>query len=192
MVAETFRNISLGLAVFSAALYWAAFIDNARVTAERGTALSAATLPIPLNGFQLHVSGVAPMLGSVGRAAAVDRGKPQLLMVVRDSCPGCGVIVPQWLDWIRSSPSNDYSAAVVSIEGTKYPSQISDALASRGVETLMFRVTQLAEFTFSSGVSVTPTLLAVDRDGRVRFASGTFSAQTRRSLNDFLQNQSLH
>jgi hypothetical protein len=118
-----------------------------------------------------------------------------LLIVVKDNCPGSSVVVPQWIDWIGSSPNRGYSAVVVSVEGTNYLSQVADAFALRGVNAVALQVMQVQEFTLSSGVSVTPTLLALDRRGHVRFVSGMFSQATRRALEEFLdleENASIH
>jgi hypothetical protein len=95
--------------------------------------------------------------------------------------------VPRWVDWIRNSPSRGFTAEIVSLEGTEYLSQISDALASRGVNTVALQVTQQEEFTLASGVSVTPTLLGMDRRGYVRFVSGVFSHEVRRALDQFIE-----
>ena len=109
------------------------------------------------------------------------------MMVVKDSCPGSRVAVPQWVDWISRSPSDRYSAIVVSVEGNNYLSQLAGALALRGVKAETLRVTQMQEFTLSSGVSVTPTLVAIDRSGYTRMVGGILSDTTARALNQFLE-----
>lgn len=115
-----------------------------------------------------------------------DQREPRLFLVVNDTCPGSSVAVPQWIDWIRSSAHRGYSAVVVSFGGTEHLTRVTDALASRGVNKVALQVTQVQEFTRSSGVSVTPTLLAVDGRGHVRFVGGMFSHSTRRVLDEFL------
>ncbi len=184
--AERFRNVSLAMAVGSTVLYWSAYADSQRVTAERRAARAATTMPIPLNGFKPSLRGVLPAAGSAGQTEVADQSNPRLLLVVKDTCPGSGVAVPQWIDWIGSSPNRRYSAVVVSTEGTNYLSRIAHAFASRGVNAVALQVTQVQEFTLSSGVSITPTLLAMDRRGHVRFVSGTFSQARRRALEEFL------
>ena len=186
---EMFRKASLVFAIGSTVLFWLVYLDNGRATAQRRAALAATTMPIPLNGFKPDLRGVVIGQGSAGQAELADRGHPRLLIVVSDTCPGCGVVVPEWVDWIRTSQSRDYSAAVVSLDGASYQSQIIDALASRRVDAVSFRVTQVEEFTLSSGVSFTPTLLAMDRRGYVRIVSGAFSQATRRALEAFLDSE---
>lgn len=154
---QRFRALSLALAVGSTVLYWAAYLDNQHVTAERQAAQAASTMPIALNGFRPSLRGVSDASGSSRRTESADQSHRRLLIVVSDTCPGCGVVVPQWLDWIRSSPNHGYSAVVVSIKGTNYLSQLADAFASRGVSAAALQVTQAHQFTLSSGVSVTPT-----------------------------------
>jgi hypothetical protein len=189
--AEKFRNVSLAVAVGSTVVYWAAYVDNQRVASERQAARATTTRPIPLNGFMPSLRGVLPATGSAGPIEVADQSNPRLLLVVKDTCPGSGVAVPQWIDWIRSSPNRGYSATVVSTEGTNYLSQITDAFVSRGVNVVALRVTQIQEFIFSSGVSVTPTFLALDRHGHVRFVGGMFSDAASHALDAFLEVEEL-
>ena len=193
--AERFRKVSLAVAAGSTILYWSVHMDNQRVIAERRAVRAGTTMPLPLNGFRPTLRGVTPVARSAGQTEVADQSRPRLFVVVRDTCPGSGVVVPQWIDWIGSSPNRGYSAVVVSLEGTNQLSQIVDAFASQGVNATAFQVTQVQEFTRSSGVSVTPTLLALDRRGRVRLISGRFSQATRRALEEFLsseENVSIH
>lgn len=175
------------MAVCSTVLYWSVYVDHRRVTAERRAALAATTIPIPLNGFRPSLRGVFLAAGSAGETDLAHQSNPRLLFVVKDTCPGSGAVLPQWIDWIDSSPNRGYSAVVVSLEGTNHLSRIADALASRGVNAVALQVSQIQEFTLSSGVSVTPTLFAMDRRGHVRFVGGMFSQATRRTLEEFLK-----
>lgn len=185
--AERIRKVSLALAVGSTVAYWSVYVDNRHVTAERQAVRAATPMPIPLNGFRPSLRGVSLPAGSTGETEGADQSNPRLLIVVKDTCPGSRVVVPQWIDWIHSSPNRGYSAVVVSTEGTNYLSQIAAAFAARGVHSLALQVTQVQEFNLSSGVSITPTLLGMDRQGHVRFVSGMFSQATRRALDEFLK-----
>ena len=132
--AERFRNSALVFAAVTTVLYWLAYADNVRVAAERRSALAAVSLPIPLNGFKPILGAGVAGPGPTPETGVLDRGHLRLILVVKDSCPGCGIAVPQWTDWIRSSPQNDYSAVVISLGGTLYQSQIKAALQHRGVK----------------------------------------------------------
>lgn len=187
--AERFRNASLALAVGSTVLYWTAYADGRGVTAERRATQTATTTPMPLNGFRPTLRGVVVAAGSAEHAEVADPGEPRLLFIVSDTCPGSGVAVPQWVDWIRSSRNRGYSAVVVSMAGTEHLAQIVDALASRGIHAVPSQVTQVQEFTRFSGVSVTPTLLALDAGGHIRFVGGMFSQSTGRVLEEFLDSE---
>jgi hypothetical protein len=188
--AAVFRDASLAVAVGSTVVYWAAYLDNRNAMAERRAVLAATAMPIPLNGFRPNLRGVTSAAATGRPGIEVPDGTaPWLLLVVSDTCPGSAVAVPEWIDWIRSSTHRDYTAVVVSMAGTEHLTLIGDALASRGIEAVRLQVTQVHEFTRFSGVSVTPTLLGVDRQGHIRFAGGHLSPTTRRVLDEFFNTQ---
>lgn len=179
---------SLVLAVATTVLYWSAYAGNRFVMAERRTVRAATVLPIPLNGFK---PSLGPMAATTGSPATSNRetvqSDPRLLFVIKDGCPGSSTVVPLWIDWIRSSRHGNYSVVIASIEGTNYLSQIAAAFASRGTTPVILDAVQAHEFALASGVSVTPTLMALDRDGYARIISSRFSSETRRVLDEFIQ-----
>jgi hypothetical protein len=183
---DRFRIISLAVAIGSALLYWFVYADNRHITAEGRAARLATTMPIPLNGFAPRLQGVLPSTAHAGQTKPPEQNIPTLLIVVSDRCPGCSTVVPEWINWIRNSPNHNYSAVVVSVEGTNYLQQLSDAFLAKGIVSEALRVTQRQAFIRSSGVSATPTLLALDNRGRVRIVSGMFSRVSQHALEQFL------
>jgi hypothetical protein len=116
--AERFAHLSVALAATSTLLYWAAYANKQHITSERRASLAAASRPIVLNGFRPTLLGVSPDANALGTSDIGKDGNRRLLFVVSDTCAGCGLVVPQWMEWIAGAPKTGYSVVVVSAEGS--------------------------------------------------------------------------
>lgn len=180
-------QVMLVLLALSTVLFWGSYTENQAAMRERQDLQRKTVVPVPLNGLKVALRGVSPQTSLDSLQLQAGRRVPAILFVVRDPCPTSQLVAPQWREWILDTPHTDYVAIVASIEGTRHQSELVSALTARRIATTSLMVTQVHAFAFSTGVTLTPTLLAIDRSGSLRVVGGLFNAATRAALERILR-----
>lgn len=162
-------RVTIAVATLSVFIFWLVYADNVRVKAARAARLAAEPLPILLNGFVPQFDGAVSTQDS---ASFMQNGRrPSLIIAVADSCRFSSDIVPAVESWIDKSMDTNYSAILVSFDGTQHLKRLAAALQRRGIPHVEWTVIQRQQFVSSSGISATPRLVAVDTSGRARLVA---------------------
>ena len=146
--------------------FWTARVAHTSIRAGYRKADAAATDGVLINGARLSlrdINGLALVDGSPPKTAAT------LLLVLSDTCPSVGKLMPTWVELIHSiPPTASVHLSVVTLGGNERLGELVRAAKSKGVAYSAYRVDALRSFALATGINSTPFAIALDADSRLR------------------------
>jgi hypothetical protein len=155
------------IALVAALACWAAYGAQAVILRTYRTAFLAAqaSRPVLINGAVVDLAHyVHPKLSFTGSQRV-------LLFVTSDTCPWCNAELPEWKAFLSQAPLQSTSVALVSFGGLKIPTAMEQVLSARGIHCQKALIVNGPGFTGQTGISATPTIIAMDGGLHVRFTS---------------------
>lgn len=169
-------------------VFWAARVYGGNLRQEFEEARDSNPVAPLINGRKVSIDyGTAVVSRSSSAASATTLQGRTLVIVTADSCRFCQAVAPKWRSMLRRSPlRGDDKVCVISFEGHQISSQLEEELRARNLRYEIRAVVDKQSFIRSAGVPSTPTMLILDRDARIRFATSLVDASTIAILDDVL------